>query len=929
MALYRQIDFNKGTVNDDFGAVGTVTNATFSQKEKGMAIQTKHTTNYLTYDKQLLPDGAFTVVAWIKLLETTVIGTNLVQLLGYPGGGSVVSISLNSNTNNAIITLNASGTNYKYFNMGIRDKNWHCLVFTCTGNGISDLLTSMMYIDGTGYNTTGGNITGVQSTRSTVVNIGGGNNTNSGSYISKLKVYDHVLSQQEINNEQIEFNNAQHIVKIKSDNILNKPTDLSNVRDGIENLITQSETPNIFLGNVQQAGWSTNNVIPDTSNNQHRVYGQYAYISGKSYEWTVIAKPNGYNFLSLAFSGGVAGSNIIFNLTNGTTNISLDSSYKGTITPLANGYFKCTLSGFVGNGNTSTWIIVRNANNTSNYIGDGVSGITIQSIQLRNSDTFDVYKQTFATTYPETRLIAAYNFIKSKDNTLVDISGNGNIGTIDNGIIQTKNGLLFGKSQKISTNLITTGKYLTVSFRINKKMLTEVNRIIFIGTCQFGFSSATSSYCHIGSNSGVDINILTCTTNALTEQTITYTINLKDNLVAMYINGILVGSNTLPNSNSGVFNSTTMIIGNTGSQSIDGELIDLRIYNKILNIQEIKDYHNSFVKITLLENFSDLGADNQITTPKDWIKINGSFKVIENNISKNELINNGNFNSDTIWNHVSTSWSINNNSANYDGINNLVNLTQNNINFILGKRYIITFKILSGISRISFNTSGGGNSFIEGEFQATRGVGEYSIYATSLGINNIGIYAYNILGGGVFSMSNLTIKEIQQLPTIQNGTKLLSIITSTGKTVRQSNIAYGVWQFDYYKTNLNTNINFIASSINGWNNIDNQGYFIQIASSTYPVLYKANGSTGTILINPIGSVIQQNVFYTFKILRTINGVFTLLIKGGTFIPTIGYNDYTFLGSATDNTIMSSNYFIIDGGQSHIFGNIIITNGIKQ
>ena len=53
MGLYRDIQFNKGTVTDLMGAVGTVTGATFNKDKKGWALQTG-SGKYVQYDKQLL-----------------------------------------------------------------------------------------------------------------------------------------------------------------------------------------------------------------------------------------------------------------------------------------------------------------------------------------------------------------------------------------------------------------------------------------------------------------------------------------------------------------------------------------------------------------------------------------------------------------------------------------------------------------------------------------------------------------------------------------------------------------------------------------------------------------------------------------------------------------------------------------------------------
>jgi hypothetical protein len=122
-------------------------------------------------------------------------------------------------------------------------------------------------------------------------------------------------------------------------------------------------------------------LIPDTSLNQHRIF-QLANFTGQGV-LSVYAKADGYNFLSLGFSGGVTGASIIFDLSTGTF-----SGTSGGVTPtiesVGNNWYRCSISSAVlGVGaSLSYWIVVRNANNVSNYNGDGVSGVLTWGAQL-------------------------------------------------------------------------------------------------------------------------------------------------------------------------------------------------------------------------------------------------------------------------------------------------------------------------------------------------------------------------------------------------------------------------------------------------------------------------------------------------------------------------------------------------------------------
>jgi hypothetical protein len=119
-------------------------------------------------------------------------------------------------------------------------------------------------------------------------------------------------------------------------------------------------------------------VIPSAILGQHRPFLSTNYSSTGRF-W-VIAKADGYNFLSLGDGGGVAGASIIFNLSNGTIS-GTASGYTGEITSFGNGWYKCSIN-TVFTGLTGRWVIIRNANSTADYIGDGTSGILFAHKQM-------------------------------------------------------------------------------------------------------------------------------------------------------------------------------------------------------------------------------------------------------------------------------------------------------------------------------------------------------------------------------------------------------------------------------------------------------------------------------------------------------------------------------------------------------------------
>lgn len=143
-------------------------------------------------------------------------------------------------------------------------------------------------------------------------------------------------------------------------------------RQNILNIILESNT---FPSNPNQNSYK---IIPDTSNNQHRIF-DFANVGDCNY--SILAKADGYNFISLALAGGLAGSSIIFNLSNGTF-----SGSEGGIIPFIeqyeDGWYYIGFSKASTLLNASRWIIVRNENNINNYIGDGTSGVLVFNPQI-------------------------------------------------------------------------------------------------------------------------------------------------------------------------------------------------------------------------------------------------------------------------------------------------------------------------------------------------------------------------------------------------------------------------------------------------------------------------------------------------------------------------------------------------------------------
>jgi hypothetical protein len=156
----------------------------------------------------------------------------------------------------------------------------------------------------------------------------------------------------------------------------------------------QSTTVTSNVSNPSPNGTLTaDKLIPDTSLNQHRIY-QDNNFTGQGV-LSVYAKADGYNFLSLGQGGSVVGSSIIFNLSNGTIS-GTESGFTPTIENIGNGWYRCSIyRATLGTGAVGGYfIVVRNANNSSNYNGDGVSGILTWGAQLVEGSSVLTYQKT-------------------------------------------------------------------------------------------------------------------------------------------------------------------------------------------------------------------------------------------------------------------------------------------------------------------------------------------------------------------------------------------------------------------------------------------------------------------------------------------------------------------------------------------------------
>jgi len=237
----------------------------------------------------------------------------------------------------------------------------------------------------------------------------------------------------------------------------------------------------------------------------------------------------------------------------------------------------------------------------------------------------------------ENGLLIAYNMV-ANGNSLVDISGNLNDATVYGGVSGTKEGLSFnGKNSYVQSSGALTGDYKTLVFRFKPR-----EAITASSTGQTLFARPDTNVQHIllGDNGTATATILFY--GLINKQTY-----IKDEFPAdQWIDLVLRWNGTsydiwangtrrttyYVTAHMTLMSSTSIDIGlmtDTGYGPFNGEISDFRIYNNAFTDAEIETLHNSFVKCTFHEDFSEEGADGVSKVPSGWMKSEGDFTIGE------------------------------------------------------------------------------------------------------------------------------------------------------------------------------------------------------------------------------------------------------------------------------------------------------------
>lgn len=245
----------------------------------------------------------------------------------------------------------------------------------------------------------------------------------------------------------------------------------------------------------------------------------------------------------------------------------------------------------------------------------------------------------------DTGLVAAYN-MKAVNGVVHDISGNGYNGTVG-GAINTKDGLLYSNFAKTVLTGTATGGAKPLELPNDFTICARLKPTSTVSSYIINNYQGTSPYVgqHIllhqdpfGSGFvfklSVDDNVVNTTAT-----TGVYDINKFYNICAVrekgsklkiYINGSLAAEENDLTTGS-VLSNFDWVIGNRSNgivngENHNGEINNVKFYNRAFTAEEAKDYNNSFITPTLVEDFSSYGVGS---TPDKWIPVSGSYLVKE------------------------------------------------------------------------------------------------------------------------------------------------------------------------------------------------------------------------------------------------------------------------------------------------------------
>jgi hypothetical protein len=156
---------------------------------------------------------------------------------------------------------------------------------------------------------------------------------------------------------------------------------------------------------------------------------------------------------------------------------------------------------------------------------------------------------------------------------------------------------------------------------------------------------------------------------------------------------------------------------------------------------------------------------------------------------------------------------------------------------------------------------------------------------------------------------------------------------SAGTISLPSNQSSGVWRFKWKKgADANNPLVYFTNGGRLPFPDASGSYAVALNSGEAFAMYVTSGGSTSALMTSASSYIQNSVWYETEIRRTPAGQFTVLIRGGAFLPTAGYGIWTLVSTVngsgqnpvTDATYNSSSYFVLDLDASDCFADLYLS-----
>jgi hypothetical protein len=171
---------------------------------------------------------------------------------------------------------------------------------------------------------------------------------------------------------------------IQNVNLFQEPENLDNAYWLLDNVTVDADVAVAPDGTM-----TADKIVENTTTGYHRHRKGFVATVGATQAHSVYAKAAGRNWMNMSLSSG---NSVYFNIANGTIG-SILGPITGSIIPVGNSWYRCTVAGNV-EANTTSDILLSSANGTISYTGDGTSGVLLWGRKLEFGPVSTTYFQT-------------------------------------------------------------------------------------------------------------------------------------------------------------------------------------------------------------------------------------------------------------------------------------------------------------------------------------------------------------------------------------------------------------------------------------------------------------------------------------------------------------------------------------------------------